>query len=165
MSRTVAARPPREPKTPRQPGIAILPPRAERTQIQPAVAAGAAGKSFADDLAVFTAAMSKTPGALLAALSPDLVEPARRRAEELKAMTSQDRRAQVATTFAPKHDIGLRLHAVIAEAGPLLRAEIYSQLPPWLRLNVGDLVRSGPTQAVPPLVKKLAARLIRECTR
>jgi alkanesulfonate monooxygenase SsuD/methylene tetrahydromethanopterin reductase-like flavin-dependent oxidoreductase (luciferase family) len=167
MSRTVAMRAPRDPnnKTPRQPGVAILPPRGERTQIQPAVAAGERGRDFAAELATFAAAMSKSPGEVLKSLSADLAAHADRRAAELQAMSSADRRSSVAAAFAPPKDAASRLRAVVTEVGPLLRAEIYSQLPPWLRSEVRDLVRTEAKPPVPPLVTRLAARLIREATR
>lgn len=167
MRRTVMMRAPRdsETRTPRQPGVQVLPPRGERTQIQPAVAAGRAALDFAAELATFAAAMSKNPSEVLQSLSGDLAGHAQRRAKELHAMSSADRRAQVAAAFAPRKDASRRIRAVISESGPLLQAEIFSQLPPWLRGDVHDLVRCGPTSPVPPLVSKLAARVIRECTR
>lgn len=165
MDRTVAMRAPKTPKTPRQPGVALLPPRAERTHIEPAVAAGKPATSFADDLAIFAAAMNKNTAALLGTLSADLASRAQNKADELRAMSSADRRAKVAATFAPKTEATQRLRAVLSESGPLLRCEIFSQLPPWLRGEVADIVRTTPSEPVPPLVKVLAARLIRESTR
>ena len=165
MSRTVAMRAARVPKTPRQPGVAVLPPRADRTQIQPAIAAGKPAQSFADDLATFAAALNKNTSALLGTLSGDLAPRAQVKANELRAMTSADRRSKVAQTFAPPNDAARRIRAVLAESGPLLRCEIFSQLPPWLRGDVADIVRESPKAPVPPLVKALATRLIRESTR
>lgn len=168
MAKTVAMRAPKvssERDTPRQPGVAVLPPRADRTQLQPAIVAGRSGVEFAEDLATFAAAMTKQPAAVLNTLSPDLAVHAIRRANELHALKSTDRRAKIAATFAPRTDAVRRIRAVLAESGPLLKAEIYAQLPPWLRVDVADLVRSGPKTKVAPLVSKLAARLIRESTK
>ncbi|MHB8872738.1 MAG: hypothetical protein ACYC8T_03530 [Myxococcaceae bacterium] len=100
-----------------------------------------------------------------------LAEPQRARAREfarkVASWDSPTRQAKVAVEFGPRPDAGGRLRALMAEAGPTLRRELFRLLPPYHRSLFPELVAvlSAPGDPPPPGLLALAQRLVREATR
>ena len=141
-------------------------PPAPKTVIRPAVPQKGVEESFAGQLAAFTVAMSKQPDTLLAMLVDELAPTAQQVALTLKKGTSAERQAALARNFGLRPDAQRRLRAVVAEAGPVLRREIFRAAPLWMRSWLTELTSLPEgTPAAPPLVTALAERLLREATR
>lgn len=143
--------------------VVMRPMKEARTMVR--TGSSVAVAQFARELAIFTAAMSKQPQALLATLTEDAAPLAQQVATALVSGSSAERQAKLASTFGLRADARERLRAVVCEAGPTLRNEILRVVPVWMRSWLEDLASFREELPAAPLVTALAERLVREATR
>lgn len=119
-------------------------------------------------LALFACALSRDSALdMLEGLCEPQRTRARRYAQQVVAWDSPSRQAKVAVEFGLREDAGSRLRAVVEEAGPELRLEMFRLLPPYLKTLFPELVTAAvaPAASVPPGMAALAQRLVREAIR
>jgi hypothetical protein len=127
---------------------------------------GGCGRS--ERLALFACALCRdTALDMLEGLCEPYRTRARRYAQQVTAWDSPSRQAKVAVEFGLREDAGRRLRAVMQEAAPALRLEMYRLLPPYLKTLFPELVApsAAPSTVVAPGMAALAQRLVREATR
>lgn len=119
-------------------------------------------RTLSEDIAWFASAFGKKANDVSGALSSGLREPfVGLRAETFKR-DSRQRQAELTRRFGFRADAQARVAELLAAAGPTLAAEMVRLLPPWLKEGAPI---AAPASAPAPLVRALAARLIREATR
>ncbi len=141
---------------------------AGRARKAAAVVPGTAIHDDAYELAVasFTAAFAKEEArALLEGLVEGRRERALAHAEELLALDSATRQSRLARLFGTQRGADGSLRALMVEAGPKLRAEIFRRLPPYHRSLFPAFRPASPGGAPDPGLVRYAERLIKEAVR
>ena len=112
---------------------------------------------FTERTTLFLVAVKKTEATeLLEGFAPSQAERARRCAQQLTAMDSATRQARLSHEFGPSPQFSAQIHTLLTQASPGLRAALIAHLPQQLR-------PAGAQPApIPPALKSLAARLVRE---
>ena len=120
---------------------------------------------FAEHVALFAVAIARDRALeLLEGFTEAERHLACARARAAAGWDSATRQARLQVTFGSRPDSELRLRALMAEAGPALRQEIFRVLKPYQRSLFPDFALE-PGAAATPFVVALAERLVREATR
>ncbi len=124
--------------------------------------------AWQERLALFACSMNRDSAIdLLEGLAdPERVR-ARAYARRVVGWDSPTRQARLAVEFGLRGDSEHRLHALMAEASPQLRLEVFSLLPPYHRTLFPDVAARFSARGAPPspAVSALAQRMVREATR
>jgi hypothetical protein len=121
--------------------------------------------SFAERVTLFVCALHKEQASALLAGFAD--RPRRRAiafAEQIRQWDSSTRQARLAREFGANTSPTERLHRLVLEVPPALRAALGEHLSPEQRLLFPHLTPATPTPT-PPAMRAIAGRLVREATR
>ncbi len=138
----------------------------ESTRLKDMAPAHGAYSRFEERLALFIHSLDRTNAAqLLEGLAPRQAERAGRYLRELGRVASAERQGRLSAEFGARPDAPERLRDLWAEAGSLLRQDIYRLLPPYYRtLFPNYSTHPGTDEEANPARQAFADRLIREAT-